>query len=434
MKKRILLLHYYFPPLAGAVTNRISKIIHHLSNTNKYELTTITSRPDLIHFGYDYPLYESLKEETEIIYTSSLDPLYLLSGLKNTRKKQTKALSGIRKSPKVTLYTFFKNFCFPGDDKILWTPFVIKKAKQLHRKNPFDMIYTTFPPAGNLITAHYLKKALHIPLCIDYRDPWHYNSGALRFKTKLHFHLESLMEKKILKNTDAIVFNSPKTFDAYMHSYPFLEKKKSYFIANGYDDSQIVYQKPAIPSTETSLKLIIYGSTMGLRSPLPFLKIMNKMVIQNQIQTDQIHITICGQTSDTVLQFLKKSRLHYTYLGHLPQHTAIEKLNESHIALLSLAEGINRTLILNKVYDFIGTKKLIFFIGPDCMTKELVAEYNRSIITDVNRPEEIENHLLTLIKKPETYLNLSVNESIRNEMKQSTQFLKLEEIFHELCS
>ncbi len=414
-KKPFLLLHYYYPPLAGAVTKRVEHLVKYIGKVSSYQPVAVTSTPRLIHFGYDYDKLREVLPLASVYYTFSLDPLYLLSRLVQREKKRK--LQPVKNLPFSRLghnmYTFWKNVFFIGDDKtVLWTPFVIRRFSQLRKRYSFRFIYSTFPPVGNLYAAYWLKKIYNVPLILDYRDPWFYNYSALRYKTSCHFFLESICERKILRGADGIIFNSPVTREKYLHVYPFLEEKPTSVIVNGYEPLEVGKEKPQKPTGQDSkITFIASGNMLRERSLKPFLQTLQELIRQGKVSQGEVKCHICGiidPSMEKLLQNDSSFRSSVQYLGNLTHAKAIKAIDEADVAVACFDNVSRSDIILNKLFDYMSKEKFILFIGNSRASTRLLKDYGKCACFDTDERENLHRFLLRLIKKPETVLKKPV--------------------------
>lgn len=412
-KTPFLLLHYYFPPLTGAVTKRVENIVKYLGTASSYEPVVVTSSPKLVHFGYDDEAFAQISSATSIYYTFSLDPLYLISNVR--RRKKNKEYQSSPDAPLFSIarnfYTFCKNFFFIGDDKILlWTPFVLKRVSEIISNHPVRFIYTTFPPVGNMYAAYWLKKKFKLPLIIDYRDPWFYNSSALRYKTKLHFFFENICEKKILRETDGVIFNSPDTRDKYLQAYPLLEDKPTTVILNGYEEFRSAddISRPSVE--DKTLKIVASGTMLKERSILPFLEILRKLLVEHSLPPERVACRICGVIEPSLKALLQSDPVYQktvSYLGNLSYQEAMKQIEEADLTVACLNDPERDDIILNKLFDYMSRDKYILFIGNSKGSVRLLHDYGKSTCFDMYEQKKIACFLEEVINKPQEILHIS---------------------------
>lgn len=105
--------------------------------------------------------------------------------------------------------------------------------KSFHR-NPPAAIFTTSNPLASAVAGMMLKRYAGVPLITEFRDPWIDN--LLRsWPTKLHFLVESWLERSVLREADAVIMNTPQARLNLLARQSWRDPETVHVISHGFD-------------------------------------------------------------------------------------------------------------------------------------------------------------------------------------------------------
>lgn len=162
--RRVLVVSYYTPPLGLSGVMRVTKLCKFLPEFGWRPLV-LTVKPAAYYY-YDPELLTDLKE-VKVYRTESIDPARLLNRMRSGRSRLKPVLrnslgKGVR---------LFNYFLFP-DSKAGWFPFGSVAGRHIIDQEKPAAIFATAPPFTALLLGVRLKAHAHIPLVVDFRDPW----------------------------------------------------------------------------------------------------------------------------------------------------------------------------------------------------------------------------------------------------------------------
>ncbi|MCK4996012.1 MAG: glycosyltransferase, partial [Thermoplasmatales archaeon] len=210
--KKVLMISYSFPPIAGGGVFRTLKFVKFLPN-----------------FGYDSVVLSVKKSKFKDFDETLLNAIPSTTNVYRAKNIESK----IYRYAGSFFHINYKWYQIP-DVFITWLPFALNKAKYIVKKEKPSVIYSTSPPATSHIIAMLLKKKTKLPWVADFRDPWTDNF-IIKYPTKFHRKLEEKLEKKVLKLADKVILNTESNKDALLKKYPDINKEKFIVITNGYD-------------------------------------------------------------------------------------------------------------------------------------------------------------------------------------------------------
>ena len=179
--RRLLVIAYYTPPLGLSGVMRVTKLCKFLPEAGWQPL--ILTVKSVAYYSYDPNLLEDLKQ-SKFFRTETIDANRLLNVLRTKAKRLTPALgSGLGAGSRLLNYLSFP------DAKVGWLPFGSVAGRHIIDREKPSAIFATAPPFTSLLLGVRLKVHAHVPLVVDFRDPWptgfalppRYQRAALRW-------------------------------------------------------------------------------------------------------------------------------------------------------------------------------------------------------------------------------------------------------------
>ena len=136
-------------------------------------------------------------------------------------------------------YEMVANFFVPMEPN--WTLSLLDLLREFkpfaQAENP-SVIFTTSNPLASAVGGALLKRHHKVPLIVEFRDPWTLNP-IRNWPTRMHFVVESLLEKWVLRCADALVMNTPTARAILLEKYKWLDQNKVHVISHGFDGEAI---------------------------------------------------------------------------------------------------------------------------------------------------------------------------------------------------
>src|SRR4051794_9745081 len=202
--RRVLIVAYYFPPLGGIGSLRVSGLANHLPEYG-WEPTVLAPRDGAYYRDPQISFPEHRVIRTPSIELSRTGKRVLRAGGSDVAAADVGgARAAVRRVAHAALY-------FP-DAQVGWYVPALITARRALRERRFDAIFSSSFP----ITAHLVARRLHrwlsIPWIAEFRDPW---SAMLSFQGRSATRAARL-ERALARESSRVAMTSPSW--AELHS------------------------------------------------------------------------------------------------------------------------------------------------------------------------------------------------------------------------
>ena len=401
--KRVLIVAYYFPPVAATGAMRPLGFCRYLS-TYGWTPHVVTTTPESV-----YPVHpvderlsrklpSSIKVEA-IPYVSTLDRLLHCRQVIRDRLGSRRNLavaardnhgSGVKttdlkKSGQIGQWKRFlldRLFAFP-DPQRAWMDPVLKYVSSLAREERPDLVFATGSPWTSLVIARELGRRFSVPFIVDFRDPWannanfHYVSAQLIRKTEM-------LERQICQESAAVIANTSELRSHLTALYPEIESK-CVAIPNGFHaDDFVSLSTPEVNqfSQRAGIEVCHFGTMYMMRTPVELLRALLELTEAGTIQKAQLRLRFIGTwdvRSDECERMAQDLERHGVLVREAPvSHQECLRQMAKADALLTMQPG-STLQIPAKIYEYIATQRPLVVIGDPGATFNLVQRHRLGV-------------------------------------------------------
>jgi glycosyltransferase involved in cell wall biosynthesis len=383
--RRILLASFHFPPDAAVGGLRIAKFARHLAEAG-WEPYVLTARDDLKDSGFDPDRCAGLERIT-VVKTGEL-PRWInrMARVKSAivgRSRPAAASAdgeserhGETATAKLMRYAVSLLGYLP-DDRKNWSAWAAVVAVRLIRKYRVRWVLTSGPPFSGHLIGVVAKAATGAKWVADFRDPWidMLNERWPQTRTRLSDAIERRMESVVVRLADRVVVTTERMKDAMSVRYPGVPSERFVSIPNGIDSDRI---------RETSqsydrLTVTYAGSLYFDRTPEPLFAAVSHLIETSRATRDDIRIQLLGDCQDVNGEEIGSLIRRYGLVdvvsvsGRIPHADIIEIMRRSHV-LLVLAPERHRLVVPAKIYDYLGTGRIVLALAAPGATADLMKE------------------------------------------------------------
>jgi glycosyltransferase involved in cell wall biosynthesis len=360
--KKVLIITYYWPPAGGAGVQRALKFVKYLPQFGWEPIVLTVKNADSP--VDDETLFNDIPAGTKVFRTKSLEPFELykkFTGKKSSTKIPNDVLINTNsKSLKDRIANWVRLNVFIPDAKIGWKRYAVKEGLKIIREENIDIIFTTSPPHTVQLIGKSLANKSGLKWIADFRDPWmeliHYQANK---RSKLAVALESKIEKNILQSADKIITVSNEIKKLFNSKAENLDIE---ILPNGYDETDVNLETD--PITKSEFVISYTGIISETKIPHSLFGAIKKLKDKGR---SNIKIVFAGKVPENFNDIIDSYELedNYIFKGYLSHNESVKQLLQSDVLLL-IIDNIpnNKGILTGKLFEYIGTRKPIFAIGP----------------------------------------------------------------------
>lgn len=382
MKKKVLIITYYWPPSGGSGVQRWAYFAKYLE---QFDITPIVLTVDPKKASYPSLDNDLLKEveHVEVHKTSTFEPLQIYSLLTTGKKKDGIPFGSIEtksKSPVKRLGRFVRSNLMIPDARIYWNSYAYKAAKEIIKKHKIKTVITTSPPHSTQLIGLKLKKKQKINWVADLRDPWTtiaYEKYLNRSK-KSTFKNENY-EKQVVTKCDQLIVVSEGMKEEFSEKY---NTSNIAVIPNGFDNEGLPKQNSPTPTEK--FKLCYVGNYKISQNTTSLWKALKELSDEVEGFSENFKLSITGNLNETI-----KNSIADHEIGHLLEENpfvkhreAVEIMFKANALFLPIPQATNNKLILTgKIFEYLASQNPILAIGPpDGNASQILQECERNIM------------------------------------------------------
>ena len=395
MKKKILIISYYWPPAGGPGVQRWLKFAKYLPEFN---MSPVLFVPENANYPIkDNSLNSEISKDLEIIklpifeLSSFLPRLRSLNSIRSGNISKNKNQSILKK-----VFFFIRGNFFIPDMKIFWKRNSVNFLENYISENNIETIVTTGPPHSLHLIGLELKRKLHINWISDFRDPWvnlnYLNRFHLLPSTK-KYHKK--LRDNVINNSDAVIVTSNRLKELFSKINPNI-----FQVTNGYD-----FNKPAV-KLDKKFSISHIGSLYNERNPEFLWDIIEDLSENINGFKKDLQINLIGNNDKKMKQKLSKREFNncIVYHDYVEHKKAIEFMCSSQVLLmLEVDDDESSYAIPGKLFDYLNSNRPIISIGPEqSEIREILSNTGSGKFFNYNDYNSLKFHFEKLYKD---YLN-----------------------------
>jgi dTDP-4-amino-4,6-dideoxygalactose transaminase/glycosyltransferase involved in cell wall biosynthesis len=374
--KRLLMIAYHFPPLAGS------------SGIQR----TLSFARHLPRFGWE-PLILTAHPRA---YARVSDDL-LADVAPGTVVERAFALDSARH---LSLFGRYPGFIARPDRWATWWLGAVPRGLAMIRRYRPEAIWSTYPVA----TAHAIGQTLHrlsgLPWIADFRDPMAQDGYPADPRTWQSFQR---IEEAALRAAVWSVFVTPGAARLYIERYPDLPRERLVVIENGYDeetfqplDAAGADRSPLIPGTVTLLHSgVVYTSE---RDPTHFFHALRGMLETGKLRPGELRVRLRASAYESALKpMIAACRLEdvVELSPPIPYRDALQEMLRADGLLVLQASNCNAQ-VPAKVYEYFRCRRPI--VGLTDPVGDTAAVLRDAGVEDIARLDSVEE-IATVLRR-----------------------------------
>lgn len=399
MKKRVLIITYYWPPSGGIGVLRCLKIAKYLRNFG-WEPIIYTAK-DAHYPSIDHSNDKDVPKNLEIIKQKIVEPYTFYKLLTGQKKDANVNNVFYTKEEKMgfmhKLSVWIRSNFFIPDARSLWIKPSVKRLTKYIEENQVDALLTCGPPHTNTRIATLLRQKTGTPWLMDFQDPWtQVDYYALLNLTKRGDAKHRKQEQEALATADKTTIVSP-SWKKDLEAIGGQNVSVHYW---GYDPADYTELAP----TKSEKFSLVHIGIMGYdRNPTVFFQAMKELCDEYEDFRKNVEIILVGQVDFSVKESYEKLGLdQYVHCkGSVPRAEALRYISESPVLWLLLNQQENALgRVPGKLFEYLAVRKSILCLGPEQSDVANILTTSRSGVTiEYDAHTKIKNHLLLLFNQ-----------------------------------
>ncbi|HEV7918551.1 MAG TPA: glycosyltransferase [Solirubrobacterales bacterium] len=386
---KVLLLSYFFPPLASAGGHRTGALARHMSRLGA-EVTVITARHGID--ASDPALVDKLPPEVKVVRVPSLEGATLRAKARDRYKhEQTESDESEATPPPPAVRRAVMAAAWSMTVARSFNPWATRKfiyglnakravRKQIKRDRP-DVLLVSLGPMVQSWAGVLGARGTGVPVVFDFRDLWtpapEYYKNFLEYPITRPVRLiDRPIERWTMRRADFFVANHAH-MERTMNELEPHTAGRTVVVPNGFEDEDFTaLPSPAAPGPVKSLRSM---GTTYIGSVPPLLQAVSQL--PKEI-AEQLKIELIGPYYDTHegLESAEGSSV-LDVRAPLPHKQALIEMAESDVLLFLLRDtpGIDDQ-IPARLYEYLRLGKPILALAPSGAAQELVARHGGKVI------------------------------------------------------
>jgi glycosyltransferase involved in cell wall biosynthesis len=356
--KRLLLVAYHFPPLAGSGAFRPLRLCRYLPK-HGWDVTVVTAS-ETLRVPKDPELVREIPASVAVLRAGSIEPRNALIALNKI------GLGGLARAIEPW-------FLIP-DDQRGWVAFATRCALAQHEAHPFDAVVATAGPYSTLLVGRAVKQRAGIPFVADFRDEWTTNPYlANRYPTAWHLRYNRALEAHVLTDADRVVSVSGPWLDTIRALVPGQPEGKFRVHENGYDAAHF---EDVVPSRAKTFRIVYAGTFYGHRSPEAFNEGVRRVLDEKRIPASDIEVR---------------------FIEGRPFREALYELKDAAVLLVVVPREGGAGNHTGKLFNYLAAARPILCLAPEPnVAADLVRESGSGAVAPPDDPQAIADALVAL--------------------------------------
>ncbi len=401
MKKNILIISIYYPPIQSIASNRIYSFTKYLDK-EKYNIFVHTLGDE--NFIENENSIEIQRVKNNILFK----PLLF--------KKRTNKLMHYSK----VVYNKLVKYLFE-DEYRGWIAESLQNLSKFIKEKNIDIIISTYAPTAPHIVALELKKEFpSLKWIADMRDEMSQGLGLNPKLKEKYIKLES----EIFNYANAVTSVSKPLVDEFAS----LSSNKNIIfreIRNGYD-----FELEERENGNELFTITYMGNFYGERNPINFLKALNNFIQKDSYK--KVLVQLVGVKTHFEIPELLKDKVNI--IPSVKHSEAIEIMKSSDALLLIHPANGRKGVFTGKLFEYLASlKPIIALVDEDDVASYLIQEANAGYICDNANIEKIEIILEEVYKEYKENIKRKLNIDIIKKHHRKEQVKRLEDLIDEVC-
>lgn len=376
--RKVLIIAYYFPPMALSGIQRTLKFVKYLSEYG-WEPTVVTVSPHA-YFAFDDSFLKELEGRPVEIWRTNPAPVFKVVG-----NRRTISLSNERLRRTVNRIS---QLLFIPDNKIGWKDqaMAFLAGKDL---SAFELVYATAPPFTDHLLGVELKQRYGLPLVIDFRDAW-IEYPYHKYWTPWHKRRHLALEATVVRSADAIVTTNEHVKGLLAARYGAADAgRRTFVITQGFDAADFAgasRRHPEVSVDPEEISFVYTGVFYEDRDPKLLYDALAELKRNRPDLYGKMRFYMVGYVQEEYRQAAESIGVgdRFIYCGYVGHDVAIAWLMAVDVAWFNIGARASgqETVSPGKAFEYLGSGKPILAIIPRNEIRDMLAGFDHATIVD----------------------------------------------------
>jgi glycosyltransferase involved in cell wall biosynthesis len=363
MKKRVLIVTYYWPPCGGIGVHRCLKFAKYLRSFGWEPVICTADNPE--YPVLDESNFRHVPEGIEVLKTKIWEPYACYKWMMG--KKKGERITDVfveeqRANFRARLGIWIRGNIFIPDARRFWIRPAVTHLSQYLREHPVDAIVTNGPPHTAHMIGYKLKKKFKIPWLADYQDPWTESDSYRRLMLNpISRAIHEAMQQRVFRSADKVTICS----ESWKRDLEALGARDVDVILWGYDEDDVQELKQPRSNKFT---ISHFGRIGPDRNVSVFWKALSDLVKTHPSFGDDLEIELAGFIGAGVRDEINIFGLDtkVKLLGHISRADALAGMRRAQTLLLIVNDEPNaRGRIPGKLFEYLASRRPVLVLGPE---------------------------------------------------------------------
>ncbi|MCS7157461.1 MAG: glycosyltransferase family 4 protein [Blastocatellia bacterium] len=418
MPRRVLFIALAFPPQNSSGTFRSVKFVKYLGEFGwEPVVVTLDWARVLAPQERDETLLEDLPPDLPIYRLAPFNPVQALGERVRRRLSFTSPLATgtdpvtlsevpSEDAPRARWYRLLRalyhfGLAPIGDEHFYWAMRALPTCVRIARRHQVEAIFVSASPWTSAMLGVWLKRWLHRPLIVDFRDYW--TQWPIKARRPVRDRLDAWAERWILRAADRLVCVHEAMVEDFARLVP-ETIARSVVIPNGYDAEDFRTLVRVSPEAGAPTTLVHTGMVWG-DAATAFLEAI-AWLKEQPLTPSSWRVHFVGGLPPSNLRFVRERGLH-DVVAIEPRTThreALARMVAADVLLLLITshEG-GRKWFPGKLFEYMAAGRPILAVVPSGLASALIAEAGVGVSVEPREGERLRTLLRHATLDPEGF-------------------------------
>jgi len=280
--RRLLVLCYFYPPLAGGGVHRVLGFTRYLPR-HGWACTVVCAGED-DYWVTDSSLLARVPAETDVVRVRGGSALsaWLAWRRRDRGRRPGGVFAGLRR---------LSDWFLMPDSYVGWARRARRVAAGLLAAGDFDAVLSSSPPDSVHLAALDVRRRFGLPWVVDFRDPW----IPLYFReppSGWHRARQAALERRVIEGAD-LVLTASATHAGMLGARSGARARRVLHLANGYEPDAATAAPPAAALAESFL-VVFTGTLSQMPDAEVFFEALHDLFARRSEARRRLRVVIAG--------------------------------------------------------------------------------------------------------------------------------------------